>query len=63
MTEKEKDIYFLKRKKSKVTLTQLAKVLGCSETWISRFENEPYTQMSHQKMFAYRQYIDQHSKR
>lgn len=60
MTEKEKDIYFLKRKKAKIRLRDIAKELGVGVSWLSRFETEPSTMMAVEKMEKYRRIIDRY---
>lgn len=58
MTQEQKDAYFLKRKKKGIRLQQIAQYLGCSASWVSRFETGVAATMAVEKMEAYRQYID-----
>ncbi|WP_079516707.1 helix-turn-helix domain-containing protein [Rossellomorea marisflavi] len=56
MTKKE--YYFLLRRKKKITHTELAKYIGCSQSLISRYERGN-SDMSNIKIDKYRSYIDQ----
>lgn len=54
----EKVYYFLLRRKKKITHTELAKYIGCSQSFISRYERGN-SDMSKIKIEKYRSYIDQ----
>lgn len=56
-----KDEYLIKRRKKKITMTQIAKYIGCSQSLISRYETGD-CKMSEIKINRYREYIDNYSK-
>ncbi|MBT2277235.1 helix-turn-helix domain-containing protein [Priestia megaterium] len=56
MTERE--IYFLKRKKSRITMSEIAIAIGCSQSLISRYESGQ-REMNQNLISQYKRYIDQ----
>ncbi len=57
----EKDEYFLKRRKLKISMQKIANYIGCSQSLISRYETGN-CQMSESKIGLYREYIDTYKK-
>jgi len=55
MTRKEE--YLLRRRRKKITHEEIAKVLDCSQSLISKYETG-YAEMSHEKVNKYQEYID-----
>lgn len=55
MNPKEK--YFLLRRSKKITLTEIAKYIGCSQSLLSRYETNDCG-MCNIKIQKYKQYID-----
>jgi transcriptional regulator with XRE-family HTH domain len=53
----EKEYYIIKRKRKGITTIELAKVLNCSQSLVSRFENGKRN-MSKEKVVAYKSYIE-----
>ncbi|APH05856.1 helix-turn-helix domain-containing protein [Bacillus weihaiensis] len=53
----KKDEYFLKRRQKKISMKELAKNIGCSQSLISRYETGDCG-MSDSKIKRYREYID-----
>lgn len=51
-------LYFLKRREKRITQTELADYLKCSQALISKFESGMGS-MSQEKINQYRQYIDE----
>lgn len=49
--------YLLKRRKKKITMTELARYIGCSQSLISRYETN-CCGISETKLERYREYID-----
>ena len=54
----KKDEYFLKRRYKKISMQEIAKYIGCSQSLISRYETGDCG-MSQKKIDKYRSYIDQ----
>lgn len=54
----EKEIYLIKRRRKKIGQSQLAKILNCSQSLISRFEKGE-CEMSKDKIEKYKKYIDE----
>lgn len=52
-----KEEYLLKRRRKGITHNELAKVLGCSQSTISRFERD-LRDISEEKIKKYETYID-----
>ena len=57
-----KDEYLIKRRKNKITMTKIAKHIGCSQSLISRYETDDCS-MSDLKKKRYREFIDNYSKK
>ncbi|WP_307397812.1 helix-turn-helix domain-containing protein [Bacillus horti] len=57
MDLKQREIYTIKRKRKKIRLTQIAKVIGCSQSLLSRFEMGE-TGLHPDKLEKYQTYID-----
>ncbi|MGI1810581.1 helix-turn-helix domain-containing protein [Priestia sp. TGN 0903] len=55
ITKKEK--YFLKRKQLKIRMNKIAQYVGCSQSLISRYENNERG-MTKEKIKRYREFID-----
>lgn len=53
----EKEIYLIKRRRKKIGQSQLAKILNCSQSLISRYEKGE-CEMSDYKIKRYKEYID-----
>lgn len=53
-----KDEYFLKRRKKKISMQEIANNIGCSQSLISRYETGDCG-MSQKNIERYRSYIDQ----
>ena len=53
----EREIYFLKRKKSKITMSEIASAIGCSQSLISRYESGQ-REMNDNLNNQYKKYID-----
>lgn len=49
--------YLLKRRKNRITMNELAKYIGCSQSLISRYETNDCG-LSEIKLNRYREYID-----
>ena len=54
----EKELYIIKRKRKGITTIELAQHIGCSQSLISRYENNK-RKMSEQKVRAYKSYIEE----
>lgn len=54
----EKEFYLILRRRKKISQNELAKVLNCSQSLVSRFEKDDCT-MSKDKINRYKQYIDE----
>jgi transcriptional regulator with XRE-family HTH domain len=50
--------YLIKRRRKKISMQQIAKQIGCSQSLISRYETGDCG-MSDSKLQRYREYIDQ----
>jgi transcriptional regulator with XRE-family HTH domain len=50
--------YLIKRRRKKISMQQIAKQIGCSQSLISRYETGD-VKMSDSKLQRYREYIDQ----
>ena len=57
-----RDEYLIKRRKKKISQSEIAKVIGASQSLVSRFETGD-CEMSEQKIKRYREYIDNYSKK
>ncbi|MGE6259215.1 helix-turn-helix domain-containing protein [Heyndrickxia sporothermodurans] len=57
----EKDGYFLKRRKKKISMQKIASHIGCSQSLISRYETGDCS-MSDKKIELYREFIDTYKK-
>lgn len=53
----EREIYFLKRKKAKITMGEIASAIGCSQSLISRYESGQ-REMNDNLINQYKKYID-----
>ncbi len=53
----KKDEYFLKRRQKKISMNELSKYIGCSQSLISRYETGDCG-MTDTKIKRYREYID-----
>jgi transcriptional regulator with XRE-family HTH domain len=53
----DREFYFLKRKKSKITMSEIASAIGCSQSLISRYESGQ-REMNKTLISQYKQYID-----
>lgn len=56
------DVYLIKRRKKKISQSEIAKVVGVTQSMISRFETGD-CEMSEQKINRYREFIDNYSKK
>lgn len=56
----DKDMYLIKRRKSKIRLVSIAKYINCSPSLLSKYENGS-CEMSEDKIVKYREYIDKNS--
>ena len=54
----EVEKYFLQRRKKKITLTELARKIGCSISLLSHYESGNCN-MSDEKLILYKKYIDE----
>ncbi|MFB4473320.1 helix-turn-helix domain-containing protein [Oceanobacillus caeni] len=54
----EKEIYLIKRRRKKIGQSQLAKILNCSQSLISRYEKGE-CEMSNYRIKRYKKYIDE----
>ena len=54
----EKEIYLIKRRRKKIRQTELATVLNCSQSLISRHEKDD-CDMADYRVGKYREYIDE----
>lgn len=53
----ERELYLILRRRKKISQIELAKVLNCSQSLISRFEKNE-CEMSDDKIKRYKQYIE-----
>lgn len=61
--EEEKLKWKMDRIKKKISLTEIAKALGCSHAHLSQWENNPDWSMSYETYCAYKEYIESHDNR
>lgn len=53
----ERELYLILRRRKKISQNELAKVLNCSQSLISRYEKNE-CEMSEDKIKRYKQYIE-----
>jgi transcriptional regulator with XRE-family HTH domain len=56
-TQKTRDFYYMLRRKKKISLTEIAQSIGCSQSLLSMYERGDIN-MSEPKIECYRRYIN-----